>query len=325
MSATPVSVDDDHVAELTPARDSWMLLAAAVGTVFERAGIDYLVIKGAVADIRGVRREKVSADLDVLVRPADIDRAGAALRGWGWEGAPAMAGTEEVAGHAFTFIHPRWPLAVDLHRRFPGFTEGADRAFATLWDGRTPIVVAGALCDAPAKAGTLVIEGLNSLRSAVSEPGRASELDHLRSVIAGLPGGERDELVSLADRAGAAFALHPLLSADGAASGRPPANTDELEWVLRGEGGGTLVSQAVAALYTGRGGSRVRLLWRLFWPARDQLLDAYGQLDRSWWAVARLRWERMMRGGAQLPAATVRTLRAGRRVSRREPPHVTSA
>lgn len=290
-----------------------MLAAAGVGHTLGVAQVPYLVIKGAVADLRGIRPQKFSADLDVLVHPTHVDAALGALAGWGWRPEATMAGTQEVAGHAVTLSHHAWPLAIDLHGRFPGFTEGPERAFDALWERRETLAAAGARCAAPDMLGALLIEGLNALRSVASDPARRGEIPALERLIDGLPADQRADLDRLVERAGAGFAWRAIGAGDHAGDHADgPANAEELEWAVRIGGGGTLVSQAVAALYVGRGGSRWRLIGRLLWPRTDQLLAAYGSDDRSWPAVVRLRWVRLWRGLSQVPAALARTRRASR-------------
>ncbi|BDZ62724.1 hypothetical protein GCM10025873_25150 [Demequina sediminis] len=165
-----------------------------------------------------------------------------------------MAATQTVVGHAETLVHPGWPIAIDLHHEFPGFTKGADRAFDSLWERREPLEAAGVSCWAPDRLGALVVESLSSLRASVGAGSTDAEVERIIRTVEALPVAERESLARLAGQSGAAYAMAPVLATRGGAPRPAPSTSAELEWDLRTSGGGTLVSQAVAALYVGRGG-----------------------------------------------------------------------
>jgi hypothetical protein len=130
---TPVGQELDRRAQLS-ARASLTSLAELLGVLgdLERAGIDALPLKGpALAELTYANpslREFI--DLDVLVRPDDVDRAAEVLKSRGFHSREALDGGRKVAhGNAEYARHfQRNDMSIDLHWRFSRgyFASGID-------------------------------------------------------------------------------------------------------------------------------------------------------------------------------------------------------
>jgi hypothetical protein len=102
------------------------------------------------------------SDIDVMVRPDQVDAMDRVLRDHGWE----LYSTFELGspfGHAQTYLHRLWGY-IDLHRRFPGIRLAPADAFARLWGSRASIDFAGVPCPVPGVAAQSAILLLNAAR-----------------------------------------------------------------------------------------------------------------------------------------------------------------
>lgn len=138
------------------------LAHATLQAVADDCGADILHIKGAAvhASLRPAREDaspdateeeraltRVSADADVLVRPAHLGRFLAALKQYGWQGSTRLYSGGAVE-HSVDWWHPELGGA-DIHVRFPGIQLPADRAFAALWRERRSQDIANRPCAVP--------------------------------------------------------------------------------------------------------------------------------------------------------------------------------
>ena len=122
--------------------DRQVLVTLAHGYVqllADECGVDILHLKGRAVDERlwqrsasGEPRPRYSLDVDVLVRPAHVDRFVAALLDQDWHKVTGFVEGSAFA-HAMNLRH-RYLGNVDLHRWWPGFGVSAQEAFDRLWD-----------------------------------------------------------------------------------------------------------------------------------------------------------------------------------------------
>jgi hypothetical protein len=86
---------------------------------FDRAGLDAVVLKGLALIARFYRDPglRPMADVDVLVRPADVERAGALAVDLGWEPRYPLTRAFRRVKHAAPFHHPIAGVACDIHWR----------------------------------------------------------------------------------------------------------------------------------------------------------------------------------------------------------------
>lgn len=138
------------------------LAHATLQSVADDCGADILHIKGAAVDasLRPARENsragasaeeralpRVSADADVLVRPAHLRRFLGALKRYGWR-MLLNFDTGGGADHSAVFWHDELCEA-DVHRSFPGIRLRPDLAFERLWEDRGTQVIAGRPCTVP--------------------------------------------------------------------------------------------------------------------------------------------------------------------------------
>ncbi|MGN8026976.1 nucleotidyltransferase family protein [Microbacterium sp. 22242] len=164
-----------------PAWANVHLSHAALQRIADEAGVDLLHIKGPATDAalrRGMHR---SADADVLVRPAHLDRLTAALLARGWT---LYTGFDEGSpfGHAANYAHPSWSFA-DVHRRLPGPRADPGVVFDRLWRDRGVASIAHRPCTVLSPAGQVLVQTLHAARSRGSEQSDAWLLcgDELRA------------------------------------------------------------------------------------------------------------------------------------------------
>ncbi|MFT3873079.1 MAG: nucleotidyltransferase family protein [Nocardioides sp.] len=282
--------------------------------VARNAGIRLLAIKGPVLAQQGLRSERQSADVDVLVDPAAHGSFLAAMDAVGWVRGPASTAPTIIPMHSKTLRNPLWPLEIDAHDRFPGFLASSEDTFEALWRTRTSVSLGGADVWAPGRPGHAAIVGLHHLRDpfyASSKVALDSLEEHFRAVATP---EELEALVALAGETGSVETLAPLLSRlDAPAWGgtEPSASAAALqEWDLRISSPGSvpwLVS--LSRLPVWRWPAEV---WHAIWLS-DFEVDAFhrGPHDES--SRLRLRLRRLRRGMGQLPKAAADYLRTRRR------------
>lgn len=138
------------------------LAHATLQAIADACGADLLHIKGAAvdpsllptrpdapADATAEERAlpRLSADADVLVRPAHLKRYQAALKRYGWQRKTRLYSGGAVE-HSEDWWHPELGSA-DVHIRFPGIRIAPERAFADLWRERQTKEISGRQCPVP--------------------------------------------------------------------------------------------------------------------------------------------------------------------------------
>ena len=140
---------------------------AAVQTIANRSGIDLLHIKGDAVDPSVRPFASAGSDVDVMVRPDQVDTFDGVLRQNEWR----IYSTFELGspfGHAQTYHHPLWGY-LDVHRLFPGINLPPADAFARLWEERSSLEFAGVSCPVPSTAAQAAILVLNAARAGAGE------------------------------------------------------------------------------------------------------------------------------------------------------------
>lgn len=139
------------------------LLHGYLQLVTEKHGLDILHLKGAAVhpQLRG-NAERLSLDVDVLVRPDHVEPLLAALHDLGWH---KVTGFEEGSAfaHATNLRHPLG--LIDLHRCWPGIDLSATAAFEALWAEREQMRIADVLCSVPSLDDQRVVLLLHYARS----------------------------------------------------------------------------------------------------------------------------------------------------------------
>lgn len=191
----------------------------------DESGVDLLHLKGRAVDEQlwqrrasGERGPRYSLDVDVLVRPAHVDRFVTALIDHEWHKVTGFVEGSAFA-HAMNLRHA-YLGNVDLHRWWPGFGLGADEAFDLMWrDHRSSREIAAVTCTVPDLGMQRLILLLHAGRT-----GGVAHADYDACWRTATP-GERAEVRDLAERFGARVAL-------AAAIGELEAHRRDPEYLL---------------------------------------------------------------------------------------------
>ncbi len=235
-------------------------------------GIRVLFLKGPSLSHHGLRAERVSSDVDILVEPDGFEELCGAIRASGWTARPGDATTRRTTLHSATFLHDRWPCDLDVHRYFPGFLADPAVVFDALWDRHVHLAFAHRTCDVPDRLGALLILGLHSLRGTSAQARHGEELAGVTKTL--LSPSEREELASLAVATGCAATLHDVLTSlgvDVSPSIEELTAPGLLEWHDRVTSGSNGTFFWLNVLQTAPWPERPAVLWRAFWPRRDHL------------------------------------------------------
>ncbi len=120
-----------------------------------------------------------SIDVDVLVRPAHLDRLFTVMHEHGWTTKYRFEDGSAFE-HAATMAHP-FLAPVDVHRHFPGIDSDPEAAFTRLWSDRHTVELAGtAVRCSVAHGPTPDPHPPRDARRPARPPGHPSELDGCR-------------------------------------------------------------------------------------------------------------------------------------------------
>ena len=243
-----------------------------------------------------------SIDVDVLVRPAHLDRLSMAMRQHGWTTKYRFE-VGSAFEHAATMTHP-FLAPVDVHRHFPGMDSDPEAAFSRLWRDRHTVELAGTPCPVPSVTAQRLILILHATRA-----GQLTHPDILRSWTAARE-DDRDAVRRLAADLGAEVGL-------AAGTGR----LDEFSgargyalWLALSTGERSLVRMWVArvkAAPTRRAALRTAV--HLLVPNPRRLEATLGRPPTAR-EITRAYWRRARRGGREMGTllrATVRRARGG--------------
>ncbi|MDP5227711.1 MULTISPECIES: nucleotidyltransferase family protein [Arthrobacter] len=151
------------------------LAHAVFQALADRHGVDVLHIKGYATQRRLYTPNRVSSDVDLLVRPAHVPILIGALKDAGWDTIASFE-SGSVFRHAMTFWHPDFGH-MDLHRLFPGVGLPPEEFFELLWASRATTTIAGWPCQVPSARYQALIVLLHAGR----DEGRgSSDIEHLR-------------------------------------------------------------------------------------------------------------------------------------------------
>lgn len=284
-----------------------LLATALVDFVAASAGLHALFIKGPAATMMGLRENHVSADVDVLVRPEDLDRLVELLGGRGWIERPSGVSVVRRYSHSRTLYHPQWNCDIDVHDRFPGIEAQADSAFDALWRDRQYLVMAARSVPVPSVLAAVILQALHSLRAMDDARHQREYSGLLQRVDAAL----LQDIVELSVELQATGALKPLLDDLGVKYLPGGEGTVSEEWRHRTSAQGTGTAYLVALIESPW---RVKplVIARTVFPSRRTLRHADLHLDDSVVGLVRAhtaRWRRIL---VSFPAA-IRKVRASRR------------
>ncbi|WP_326503521.1 nucleotidyltransferase family protein [Rothia nasimurium] len=140
--------------------------------------LDILHVKGYAFAQEIYRPGRTSTDVDLLVRPSQVDQLVELALADGWE-ILAHFETGSIFEHAMTLYHGAWGL-VDIHRYFPGLGPADGSAFDTLWKERRTKLIANYPCNLPSLTDsriTVVVHGARSIAE------RNSDIAYLKETL----------------------------------------------------------------------------------------------------------------------------------------------
>ena len=285
---------------------------ALVARVADSLGIRAFFIKGPASVLQGLRPPKISADVDVLVSPTDLEPLLSGLQGRGWRKRPVDPDERSLPRHSTTLDHPSWPCCIDVHFRFPGMERAPSDCFEAMWSHTEVLELAGREVRVPSKALGIVILALHALRSAHT-PSCRQELDFLQY----LTEQENHTLavLELSTATGSLAAMRPFLGDILPA----PASVDwpqaSVEWrnrqMAKEPGSARIIAILQAPLRDKPG-----ILFRAVFPAPEVHLtrDIYADMSlKGQLRLHKARWARFLRSAPRL-ARDLATYRSSRSI-----------
>ncbi|MBT2248073.1 nucleotidyltransferase family protein [Arthrobacter sp. BHU FT2] len=266
---------------------------ALVARVAEDLGVRVFFIKGPASVQLGLRRPKISNDVDVFAAPDDLEVLLEGLRDRGWRERPVDP-DRLLPTHSVTVDHPEWPCCVDIHFRFPGMESGAAECFEVMWAQTQELELAGHTLRVPLEPLGIVILALHALRTPHLAASR-QELEHLTAL------ARQNQLaVEVQHSAGSVSALaamRPFLEGILPESGTQEWPAPSLEWrnrlLAREPGSARLVALAQAPWR-----QKLGLLWRAVLPRQETFIsgNVYADLSlRGRLSLHLARWARFLR------------------------------
>ncbi|VXC54785.1 nucleotidyltransferase family protein [Arthrobacter sp. 8AJ] len=292
-----------HEAQLR-IQEGVLLGHALVARLADSLGIRVFFIKGPASVIQGLRKAKISADVDVFVDPSRIEQLLQGLYERGWRQRPVDPDDRTFPKHSVTVHHAEWPCCIDVHFRFPGMERAADDCFKALWENTVHMELAGQRLRVPTKALGILFLALHALRSRDLAACR-EELESLAMLTRRESLAET--LLELASATGALAAVRPFL--EGLLPEAITAVWPEpsREWhnrvAAQAPGSARLIAIAQASWR-----DKSRMLWAAILPPPAVLLSGNIYADMSLpgrFKQHRARWARFLRGVPRL----VRSLR----------------
>lgn len=285
--------------ELMPLAVASRCLSQRMAWLGDRSGIRVLLIKGSSAAVQGLRPERQSTDVDVLVHPRDHGRFLALCETHGWHRRPESLSWSAFITHSVTLIRDSWPCDIDLHRSFPGLIGEPGEIFDRLWSRSVELDDFGHAVRCPGRADHVVVLVAHALRS--PHDGRSkSDLAELRSRVLNGTSVTVEEYMGAARGLGAERSTADFLRSVGHDVVLDDLVAEEVLWdVHRRAVSHTLDWFALVseASWT----ERTRLLWRGLWPNRTDLQASYPGSATTRRQRARLRGLRLGRAARQGP------------------------
>ncbi|UFS57857.1 nucleotidyltransferase family protein [Subtercola endophyticus] len=282
-------------------REAVDLATAWVSYRAARLGIRTLVLKGPVAAQQRLRAQKLSADVDVLVEPHQVQRLAAELETAGWQErfTPAIPWLIEL--HSTTLIHENWPIDIDVHHYWPGFLGDRTVIFDELWNTRSRHEIAGITVFAPDRVSNSLVLALHALR----RPAAESRLDEIPILVKAVQreGITTDQLTSRALALGATQTARPFLRRLGAVIPTDLSPSEELRlWNLNANSKGHtrawLLAVAQAPWHT-----KTAVLFRAAFPRPSELRGLHPELEPGWRGLIRGWVNRIANGLREIPRA----------------------
>lgn len=271
---------------------------ALVIQVAQELGVPAIVIKGRALAYHRLEQPKVSADVDVLVRPSDFSKLVEELGKKGWAERPWSDPDGIFPQHSMTLLHQNWPIDIDVHVRFPGCEIPGEDLLEALLSTCEYVAEAGQAVPIPGRLETIVIAAVHLLRDA-SDLGALGRVMTFADEIA--QSETATDVVDAARRLGALATAEPFLRQAFPASVPEDVGRPSDEW-LRLSNTTHAGALRIEKLIQSRGRGVVGMVWRALYPSREALaasnLEAMAMSESQ---LQLMRWQRFRRALREAP------------------------
>lgn len=280
------------------------LAIGLVAWICAARGVDAVLVKGAAAELTGLRQPRDLSDIDIVVRPEELDVFRGELEQRGWALRPFEDRENVFPKHSLSMYHPQWPIDIDVHYQFPGFEADPDLVIDEILKDPLLVQTDNAQLQIPSKLGCAVFQALHDLRSPW-ESGASEALAELHRQTADINAAQ---FIDFAQRTNSLAALRPFLEQrpDFAAS-KTVFPEPSAEWTLRTLGEDS-ASIRIFTLIRVPWRQKPRLAWRAAFPTRTALAARDIALTEQKWNLPGIHARRFMRFCRALPR-TVRAVR----------------
>lgn len=242
------------------------LLRARIAAEAGRLGARFVVLKGRALSVHGWEAPRVASDVDVLMTPQDAMLVDVRLKSLGWKIRPWEDPDGIFPQHSTTYYHPRWPVDLDLHFRFPGCEAETSKVLDVFLEEATYVREAGTDVPVTGSVGTVLVGLLNALRN--------GDMRGQAFINEWIARGGRDpdpyELVHMARRVDALGALRPLLASQLSSVDLGPVTPPSDNWLIYSLNSES-ASIRIEHLLSTRPRAMPALIWRAVWPSRNAL------------------------------------------------------
>lgn len=269
-------------------------------------GVRVLSIKGPISEAQGLRPPRISSDADVIVEPDGYEKFCQHLMRRGWHRRYARKIPSTLEHHSRAFIHPDWPVDIDVHHYYPGSFVEKSVLFDTLWEYRTTEIIASREIVATNPLASSLVMLLHAARQPRS--GRhIAETRHLETLVrGGLLGDEGPaHLLELARSVHAVGPIRPFLVRLGVSCENGFASKDQRrlwEFFVATNDDGAAAAWLLE-LFNAPVLRKPYVLWRAVYPTNSELQFTMATSDLGWLGRHRLRWVRLGRGCTHLVTA----------------------
>lgn len=302
-SSARMSNADDALAVTLDLRDACALATSWVCSLAADLHIRILVIKGESLNHYGLRPQRASADVDVLVDPQHFDSLCSVLESAGWHQRAQTEVGAVWAAHSVTYLNATWPCDIDVHRYFPGFLADPSDTFEHLWATQETMTIAHRDIPIPGRAASILISGLHLLRSGAAKD---DELEFRALCQTQLDQDQRDELLALAEDTGSIESAKEVLVELGIRDEDYPPRRDSPElraWRAHIDADSSGAFYWLLLLERTPPSERLGMLRRALWPPREALLINNPRARDSALDRAAMRLSRIPGGLRGLPNA----------------------
>lgn len=243
------------------------LALGLVSWIATKRAVDAVVVKGAAAELTGLRPPRDFSDVDIVVRPAELEVFRDELAERGWLARPFEDDDNVFPKHSISMYHPQWPIDIDVHYRFPGFEADPDSVVDEILKDPLRVESGNRQLLIPSELGCVVFQALHQLRSPW-EPGAQETLDELQRRSADIASAE---ILDFARRTNCLAALRPFLERRGDfAMAKELFPEPSTEWRVRTLGEDS-ASIRIFTLIRAPWPKKPRLAWRAAFPSRTAL------------------------------------------------------